>query len=194
MRHEAATILQLKNDKNGTSKENMANHLGHDLHIHEQNYKLPLLVIEKGEVGNCLLSMVRMKTRTLMKIEEVDGLEEKEDEEPDSDEELDNYEQLGNVEEIGKNQNLGNARYRNRSNVNFKNIIDSDQEDDTDADQTYSPTGKTNKVSKLRTIGIEEDSKSLEDTPIKATKKSTLNIRRNLSREWQQIIIIIIIK
>uniref|UniRef100_A0A8D8TQL4 Uncharacterized protein n=1 Tax=Cacopsylla melanoneura TaxID=428564 RepID=A0A8D8TQL4_9HEMI len=37
LRHEAATLLQIKQTKNITSKENMANHLGHDLHVHEQN-------------------------------------------------------------------------------------------------------------------------------------------------------------
>lgn len=53
LRHEAATLIQLNRDgKNSVSKENMANHLRHDLHIHEQNYKLPLACIERGEIGH----------------------------------------------------------------------------------------------------------------------------------------------
>lgn len=54
------SLIQLnRTGKNAVSKENMANHLGHELNVHDQNYKLPLQCIERGEVGHSLLSMVR---------------------------------------------------------------------------------------------------------------------------------------
>ena len=56
LRHHAATVSQLT-ERDDTYTENLANFLGHDLAVHKQNYKIPLALIQKGQVGHKLLQM-----------------------------------------------------------------------------------------------------------------------------------------
>lgn len=56
LRHHAATVSQLS-ERDDTYTENLATFLGHDLAVHKQNYKIPLPMIQKGQVGHKLLQM-----------------------------------------------------------------------------------------------------------------------------------------
>lgn len=56
LRHHAATSSQLY-ERNDTFTENLATFLGHDVNIHKSNYKLPLALIQKSQVGHRLLKM-----------------------------------------------------------------------------------------------------------------------------------------
>lgn len=59
LRHEVATISQISVTDSTAPIEHLATHMGHDLAIHKQNYRLPLDIIEKGQVGHQLLTMAR---------------------------------------------------------------------------------------------------------------------------------------
>lgn len=60
LRHHAATLMQVQEkDENLVAMEDIAQHLGHDLAVHKNNYRLPLQVVQRGKVGNKLLSLVR---------------------------------------------------------------------------------------------------------------------------------------
>lgn len=56
LRHHAARVSQLM-EGDDTYTENLATFLGHDLAVHKQNYKMPLPMIQKGQVGHKLLQM-----------------------------------------------------------------------------------------------------------------------------------------
>lgn len=56
LRHHAATFSQL-NGRDDTYTENLANFMGHDVNIHKSNYRLPLPLIQKSQVGHRLLQM-----------------------------------------------------------------------------------------------------------------------------------------
>lgn len=56
LRHHAATNSQL-HERNDTFTENLATFMGHDVNVHKSNYKLPLVLIQKSQVGHRLLKM-----------------------------------------------------------------------------------------------------------------------------------------
>ncbi|XP_028037005.1 uncharacterized protein LOC114248078 [Bombyx mandarina] len=55
LRHHIATVSQVHAKQNDKFTEHLATFLGHDMHVHASNYRLPLQAIQKGLVGSKLL-------------------------------------------------------------------------------------------------------------------------------------------
>ena len=56
LRKYVATVSQLE-DMNESEMEWLANHMGHDIHVHKEYYRLPQTTIEMAVVGNLLMAV-----------------------------------------------------------------------------------------------------------------------------------------